>query len=50
MTGGSFADSSDIDTVMGSSSGAAGVHEKTSDRIAIPEHRAELPVHGMEFA
>lgn len=35
---------------MGSSSGATGVYEKMMDRLAIPEHRAELPVHGMEFA
>ncbi|KAJ5785455.1 uncharacterized protein N7503_010667 [Penicillium pulvis] len=49
-TGGSVAESSDIGTVVGSSSGAAGVHEKMTDRYAVPEHRAELPVHGMELA
>ncbi|KAJ5537117.1 hypothetical protein N7513_010303 [Penicillium frequentans] len=48
--GGSVADSSDIGTVVGSSSGAAGVHEKMMDRYAVPEHRAELPIHGMELA
>lgn len=35
---------------MGSSSDAAGIHEKMTDRYATPEHRAELPVHGMELA
>jgi len=50
MTGGSVANSSDIGTVVDSSSGATGVHEKIMDRLAIPEHRAELPVHGMELA
>ncbi|KAJ6096058.1 hypothetical protein N7486_006804 [Penicillium sp. IBT 16267x] len=50
IAGGSVADSSDKGTVVGSSSGITDVHEKMMDRFAIPEHRAELPVHGMEFA
>ncbi|KAJ5648125.1 hypothetical protein N7490_004497 [Penicillium lividum] len=48
VTAGSVADSSDIGTVVASSSGA-GVYEKMMDRFAIPENRAELPVHGMEM-
>ncbi|KAJ5947293.1 hypothetical protein N7466_000308 [Penicillium verhagenii] len=51
--GGSVADSWDLGSVVASSSGAAGVHEKMMDRdrdqFATPENRVELPVHGMEF-
>ncbi|KAJ5672125.1 hypothetical protein N7507_001252 [Penicillium longicatenatum] len=50
IAGASVADSSDIGTVVGSSSAATAIHAKMTDRTAIPEYRAELPVHGMEFA